>query len=772
MEVNKIFEASAVNVEDILGESAINGYRIPNYQRTYDWTPANVDRLFSDCLSGLYRLSQQTETEGVAGLYTFIGTVIVVEEKTGSEQTFSGKSFLVVDGQQRLTTLSLICLAVLEKLQMISLTGLSSLSLSEESEAWLSTEVDDYVGYMHTSICGQLKVRGNIVFPFPRIVRDGDVRAKNASDSIYRSPISKLLYEVNGYLDGGYATTYQPSIIQEQAGEYGESQRLISNFRHIKMLLEIVAEYDEEKANDRDLMLINPSDFSEAETQQLIYSLQKIEDDVVRGRIVEDIRTNPNLVAIVRTLLFSSYILNRVVLTRVIAPDEDNAFDIFDSLNTTGEPLTAIETLKPRVIRFEKTQEGYTGSPSEQYFNLLEENLNEVFPKTEDRQNETKQLLVSFHLYLLGQKVPLDLSSQRSYLQKAYEATPTDKKIDFIRSLSKMAEFRQIYWTDSGLRSIDLGNDELNEEVKLHFKFLRDNKTTMAIPVLCRYWVFAEEVNDYQLFLNALRSINAFVLIRRGFTGGTEGIDTDFRKLMSSNPENGQSPMCIGEGFENVLSTVEELKLELKRFLDRKGVVDKDSWVRITKENGLYRDSKPLCRFLLLAASHHSGLDPDNPGLLTRTNIRPNTGNAFLTYQSWITTEYRTVEHVAPVSSSEGWDDAIYSRNDIIHKLGNLTLLPQKENSAAGNRDWGQKKIFYDALNSAETSELEEILQRAKDAGFEFNKTTQKLLRDGARLRMLAAIQPVTIWNKELIDNRSENIATLSWDVIGEWLDY
>ena len=85
MEVNKIFEASAVNVEDILGESAINGYRIPNYQRTYDWTPANVDRLFSDCLSGLYRLSQQTETEGVAGLYTFIGTVIVVEEKTGSE---------------------------------------------------------------------------------------------------------------------------------------------------------------------------------------------------------------------------------------------------------------------------------------------------------------------------------------------------------------------------------------------------------------------------------------------------------------------------------------------------------------------------------------------------------------------------------------------------------------------------------------------------------------------------------------------------------------
>lgn len=770
MEVNKIFEASAVNVEDILGESANNGYRIPNYQRTYDWTHSNVNRLFSDCLSGLYRLGQESDSDGTAGLYTFIGTVIVVEERTASEQTFSGKSYLVIDGQQRLTTLSLICLAILEKLQMISLHGLSDLGLSADLEAWLSTEVDEYVGYMHTSLCGQLKVRGNIVFPFPRIVRDGDIRAKTASDSLYKSPISKLLYEINAFLDGGYATTYQPSILEEQAAEYGESQRLISNFSHIKDLLEIVAGHDEERANDLDMMLINPHDYSGSKTEELIYSLKKIENTDERKNLVEELRSNTQIAGVVRTLLVSSYILNRVVLTRVIAPDEDNAFDIFDSLNTTGEPLTAIETLKPRVIRFEITLDGYPGSDSEQYFKVLEENLNEKFQKTEDRQNETKQLLVSFHLYILGQKIPLDLSSQRSYLQKAYEATPGDEKRNFIKALSKVAKFRQIFWTDSGLRSLDLGSDEINDEVRLLLKFLRDNKTTMAIPLLCRYWVKAETENYYPIFLDAVRAIIAFVVLRRGYTGGTEGIDTDFRKIMSATPENGQFPMCTGGDFKHVPSSVEDLRLELKRYLARKGIEDKISWVSIVKENGLYRESKPLCRFLVLAASHHAALDPVNPGLLTRTNIRPNNATAFLTYKSWVCTEYKTVEHIAPISGANGWDAEIYSRNDIVHKLGNLTLLPQKENSAAGNRGWDQKKIFYNALNAVEDTELNEVLNQAKEAGFEFNKTTQKLLKDGARLHMLRVIQPVEIWDKGIIDSRSENISSLSWDVIRPWL--
>ena len=49
--------------------------------------------------------------------------------------------------------------------------------------------------------------------------------------------------------------------------------------------------------------------------------------------------------------------MNRVQVVVVSASKEEYAFDMFESLNTTGEPLTAFETFRPRVIEIE----GVTG---------------------------------------------------------------------------------------------------------------------------------------------------------------------------------------------------------------------------------------------------------------------------------------------------------------------------------------------------------------------------------------------------------------------------
>ena len=46
--------------------------------------------------------------------YTFLGTIILVVEK--SEPSFDGNSLSVVDGQQRLTTLILLCCVLIEEL--------------------------------------------------------------------------------------------------------------------------------------------------------------------------------------------------------------------------------------------------------------------------------------------------------------------------------------------------------------------------------------------------------------------------------------------------------------------------------------------------------------------------------------------------------------------------------------------------------------------------------------------------------------------------------
>src|SRR5262249_8479270 len=57
--------------------------------------------------------------------------------------------------------------------------------------------------------------------------------------------------------------------------------------------------------------------------------------------------------AAARLLLVASFLLTGVLVIDVKAPDEDYAFALFEPLNTTGQLLTALETLKPLVVQSE-----------------------------------------------------------------------------------------------------------------------------------------------------------------------------------------------------------------------------------------------------------------------------------------------------------------------------------------------------------------------------------------------------------------------------------
>ena len=89
------------------------GFRIPEYQRPYDWDRSNLKRLLEDCLNGFYYLSQENNQES----YTFLGTIILVDENR-AESSFDGSSLEIVDGQQRLTTLTLLSCALLQQIRL------------------------------------------------------------------------------------------------------------------------------------------------------------------------------------------------------------------------------------------------------------------------------------------------------------------------------------------------------------------------------------------------------------------------------------------------------------------------------------------------------------------------------------------------------------------------------------------------------------------------------------------------------------------------------
>src|SRR5690242_14523480 len=82
-----------------------NQYLVPLYQRTYSWTKAQHERLWADVV----RLAEE-RSDGGSELTHFIGSLVLAPVSQNGPVGVS--QFLVVDGQQRLTTLTLLLMAI------------------------------------------------------------------------------------------------------------------------------------------------------------------------------------------------------------------------------------------------------------------------------------------------------------------------------------------------------------------------------------------------------------------------------------------------------------------------------------------------------------------------------------------------------------------------------------------------------------------------------------------------------------------------------------
>lgn len=99
-------KANEVALAKLLGGQ--QQFQIPLYQRTYSWTDAQLKQLWRDILDQV-----RQQEPGTAGQTHFIGSVVLAPSPA-SDVTFS--HWLVVDGQQRLTTLSIALMAIRDHL--------------------------------------------------------------------------------------------------------------------------------------------------------------------------------------------------------------------------------------------------------------------------------------------------------------------------------------------------------------------------------------------------------------------------------------------------------------------------------------------------------------------------------------------------------------------------------------------------------------------------------------------------------------------------------
>ena len=759
-DVKDLFQSTA---QSLWGTMQIHGgtvgFKVPEYQRRYDWGEENLKRLLEDSINGFHNLSQPVREES----YTFLGTIILVNEQS-KEPSFDGTSLSIVDGQQRITTLSLLSCALVEQI----LSARRRTEPPSPTREWLDQEVEFVTGTLFKCSNGLLPHYSQNV-PFPRIVRAGerDNRANIPSQSEYKSEIAKFLQDFSKfYLER----------LPEFKHEAEDSSVLSKNYRYLKRQIE---EYiynppsnDEKRSpGDVDCEIVRRQFFNRKGFRNLFEKLNSIPEKSSQEKAISFIVKESPLEGLVRLLLFSWYLLKCVVLTRVETDNEDYAFDIFDALNTTGEPLTAIETFKPSVIRWENEREGYRKSS----FEHIEKHLYEQFPETDKRQREVKELLVSFAMYHEGKKLSLNLGSQRNYLRAGFRAASKkgeEEALRYVESMAVIAEYKRRHWGREQIINLGSSQSSSAEEIdllRLCLMFINDMNTTLAIPILARYWSHFGKDHSREEFISATKSIAAFVAIRRSFTGGTGGIDSDFRQLMKEE-------LCISSG--RPIPDAEYLNKKLIALLNgafskafQISEVNKESWITRAREVALAaRASRPLCRFLLLAAADNARPDPENKGLLTREGFLHSDHWAFLNSRSWTSEKYETVEHIAPDNNVEGWDSAIYERPATRNTIGNLILLPREDNSSVGNAKWQKKKVFYSVLSAETELERHRHITRADQEGIQFSKRTINLLNSQGRLDMLDALVHVEEWTERLIQRRSQNILELAWDRISPWM--
>ena len=764
-QVSDLFVAKACNPYEIAHYEDNPGYRIPEYQRPYDWSKENIDRLMMDIFSGFERLSHGTG----ANAFTFLGTLILVKDPK-QEPKFKGKSLSIVDGQQRLTTLTLLACALIERLRVLRK---DIPEISQRIDSWIDIEQRDLEEKLAECVFGGQKVGNREYYPFPRIVRFEDHRADNIRDAEIKSGIAKFLVAFEEFIRYESEIEFQIPDLDDTR----EAKKIIENFRTIREFCKHLN--DKKWYEDNDCKLVSPKSFSHGGYNKLWGKLRDSFGDGDPSSELSKINNHSQakVHSYFRTLMLAAYFCNCIAVTIVVTEDEDAAFDIFDALNTTGEPLTALETLKPKVIQTENKQgdRKYVGSACEMAFGEIDEIMEKDHPGTKEKQDETKELVITFCLYFEGLQISRELSIQRKELRQLFDKSceTASGSGKFMQALANISRYRSTYWItkNNGLINANHPNAEEADEIKFLCAFIREMKTTRTLPILARYWIDGKDKGDFGDYIEVLRAVSAFLAIRRAATGTTDGIDTCFRQIMERGDSDKKFGLCVGPTFDRVVPTPSALKKALLDKLSSSKVKfnSKEEWINHVIDMPIYDRSAPLARFILFCATHHAAPDPKHKGLLTRESISPN--GSYMSFMHWASEDYRSVEHVAPnADKSEGWDSDIYANARLKSTLGNLVLLPPKENAAIGNVSWLKKKIFYTALTGKTKTDREAAIESAKREGMSFREKTEKMLKEGKRFSMLDGIETVDKWDAEFIKERSQRLAGLAWDKLWPWL--
>jgi len=740
MEVQNIFLAAPVNVKFLMGSGVC--FYLPAYQRPYTWGESDIRRLMGDIHHGFGKLINDKMA------FSFIGTLITIvdtEYKTILPQLkteLPDKVYLVIDGQQRLTSFLILFGAYYSLID-----NSVDVSFHEDFKSWSTLQINELKGQINKSL---VVVRDNGVEPFnryPKMIRaHEDTWSWNRGTAEYQSSIAKYLFE------------FARSMSEKKEFTPGleNDQKIIENFLSFKKLLTMMSSNESDDDNleavDIDRLL---------STEAAPMRLELLRNDL-SPELKELIRGNKKMSDVFRLIMLGQFMFARVGFTHVTPQSESYAFDMFESLNTTGEPLTAFETFKPRVVEHEGI-ENYASSNSKKYIDHVE-SMFTVYMKPEEKQKATSDLLIPFALLEAGAKLSSRISDQRTFLRERYsELTTNELRVAFLRRLSTFADFeKNVSQSNSSDILLPLAlTTRKTEELKVLIKCLNDNNE-ISLPLIFRFYYryLQTRSNEHLIeFESCVKACAAFFILWRSSRQTTAGIDKVYRELMEGIKDK-MAGYCIDNTSDSDLSVSIIKTFFLSKLKDsRIRIESKEDWVSRLNINPLYIVNKDLTRLLLILGNYDTVGENQGTVMISQSGY-----NDIFNSNFW---DLRlTIEHVAPQKPKDAsWSEEIF-KDQLQETLGNLTLLPGRENSTLSNRSWEEKRSLYISLTKPELTELKEAL---KEIGVKENLILK--LVDRSYLKHLESISIVDVWDKNLIQERSSNLGNIIWDRIRPWLN-
>lgn len=768
VQIDQIFTAKAENVWQFL-HAAGQGCYIPAYQRPYAWDDRNVDRLVDDVINGLGHLVERS------GAISFLGTIIAIHDtnlvtvKPVFQAEVAQRVMTLIDGQQRISTSVMMNVALHH--HIATLLRKASKVPGEEFE-WLNEHAERALAELWTTFALD-QTTGNppVNRYYPRVIRAfDDVWSKKGSQALYRSPIARLIWTYIQHVEAARTEAFTYKVADEDGVLDPRHEPIVAVFRYIRNELnnltgKKVAQYD-----FPDLQQVVRNDgFMRA-----LWSYTPPEP-IVRFVTEQSGHKHYELFcALTRSLIFHKYFNTRMALTIVTTRNEDDAFDMFEALNTTGEPLTAFETFKPKVIEAEGL-DNYEKSTSYRDVQRIEEYL-DAFRKADERQRATSELLIPFALGETGERLQKNLSDQRRYLRDYFDKLPSiEEQRGAVTSLANLSELVRTGWSSTKPEPAINGLGKFDEETGFCFQALRALKHSIALGPLSRFYNEMRTSDDDSRavrkadFAAAIRATTAFSMLWRGGYGGTENIDAVYRSAMRDGlPADSILPLAKRpkEGL-GAVSLSGYKRLLWAKFTER--FPDRESWVKAASRVPIYSHSAVVAKFLLIVASDDAALDPSENGLI----VRGKKGLSSTVHTSaWGADVHYSVEHVAPqASKAAGWVEALYDDPQTVDRLGNLILLPTVANSSMGKRPWVEKGLIYRLLSSETAQAAEAVRGEGEKLGLALPVGDGTVIGKANYMPMCKSVGALGAdWEPAVVDKRSVRFAELAYDRVVGWL--